>query len=60
MADRSEGSPAPRLVELPLIDVGEPFTISDEDVDLLLDAIRRAIEHANRAMPSPDPDRRPS
>ena len=34
-----------------LIEVGEPFMVSDEDLDLLFDAIHRALEKVNESHP---------
>ena len=39
----------------PLIEVGEPLTVTDEDLDLLFDAIHRALEKANEPPPTQHP-----
>lgn len=60
MADHPPDEHPPTRPAEPLIEVGEPFTISDDDVDRLIAAIHRAAERSKSATPPPNGDRRPS
>jgi hypothetical protein len=48
---RDQRDPATPPPGEPLIEVGEPSTMTDEDLDLLFDAIHRALENTNEPHP---------
>ncbi len=47
--DQAQPRPLPPAsIELPFGEVGESFTVSNEDIEILFDAIHRSIEQARR------------